>query len=99
MKLLKIMSAILYQMNGNDFSRLICYIAETCYMYCYWTTKDTMKKKIKKVIGLAKEITLHELNYLLDFECKPSMFYGLTKIHKSQLINTKCTKIDGEYLE
>ena len=62
------------------------------------TTKDTMKK-IKKVIGLAKEITRHELNYLLDFECKPSMFYGLPKIHKSQLINNKCTQIDGEYLE
>ena len=27
------------------------------------------------------------------------MFYGLPKIHKSQLINTKCTQIDGVYLE
>ena len=27
------------------------------------------------------------------------MFYGLPKIHKSQLINNKCTQIDGEYLE
>ena len=52
------------------------------------TTKDTMKK-IKKEIGFAKEITRHELNYLLDFECKPSMFCGLPKIHKSQLINNK----------
>ena len=62
------------------------------------TTKDTMVK-IKKVIGLAKEITRHELNYLLDFECKPNMFYGLPKIHKSLMINTKCTQVDGEYIE
>ena len=60
--------------------------------------KDTMNK-IKKVMRLAPEITLHEQNYLLDFECKSSMFYGLPKIHKSKLINNECTKIDGEYLE
>ena len=62
------------------------------------TTKDTMKKN-KKVIALAKEMTRNEMNYLLDFDCKPSMFYGLHKIHKSQMINDECSQIDGEYLE
>ena len=62
------------------------------------TTKETMKK-LKKVVSLLKEITRNERNYLLDFECKSSMFYGLPKIHKSKLINKECTQIDGEYLE
>ena len=62
------------------------------------TTKETMKK-LKKVVSLLKKITRNERNYLLDFECKPSMFYGLPKIHKSKLINKECTQIDGEYLE
>ena len=39
------------------------------------------KKKVKNEINLAKEITRNEINYLLDFECKQSMFYGLPKIH------------------
>ena len=30
-------------------------------------TKETMKN-VKKVIKLAKDITRHELNYLLDFD-------------------------------
>ena len=55
--------------------------------------------KIKKVIKLAPEITRHEQNYLIDFECKPSMFYGLPKKHKSKMINNECMKIDVEYLE
>ena len=63
------------------------------------TTKETMKKLKKKVVSLLKEITRNERNYLLDFECKSSMFYGLPKIHKSKLINKECTQIDAEYLE
>ena len=31
--------------------------------------------------------------------CKPSMFYGVPRRHKSKMINDKCTQIDGEYLE
>ena len=62
------------------------------------TTKETINK-FKKVVSLLKEITRNERNYLLDFECKSSMFYGLPKIHKSKLINKECTQIDGEYLE
>ena len=62
------------------------------------STKDVMRK-IKKVIGLAEEITRNERNYLLDFECKPSMFYGLPKIHKSKMIKNECNKVNGEYLE
>ena len=36
------------------------------------STKGIMKK-VQIVISLAKEFTRHEINYLLDFECKQSM--------------------------
>ena len=39
---------------------------------------------------------LHIMNGII---CKPSMFNGLPKIHKSKKINDKCTQIDGENLE
>ena len=62
------------------------------------STKETMKN-VKKVISLAKKITHHEIGYLLDFECKQSMFYGLPKIHKSEMIRNECNKTNSEYLE
>ena len=61
-------------------------------------TKETMKK-VKNVISLAKEITRHEIGYLLNFECKQSMFYGLPKIHKSEMMRNECNKTNSEYLE
>ena len=51
------------------------------------------------LISLAKEITRHEINYLLDFECKQSMFYGLPKIYKSEMIRNERNKINNEYLD
>ena len=88
-------------MNKEFYKRKLLQILEDKSFYKQidnQALKDTMNK-IKKVMRLAPEITLHEQNYLLDFECKSSMFYGLPKIHKSKLINNECTKIDGEYLE
>ena len=41
------------------------------------TTKKVTMKKLKKVVSLLKEITRNERNYLLDFECKSSMFFIL----------------------
>lgn len=88
-------------MNREFYKRKILEMLEDTSFYQQIgkiSTKETMKK-MKKVIHLAKDITRHELNYLLDFECKPSMFYGLPKIHKSQMIKNECNKIAGEYLE
>ena len=56
-------------------------------------------KNVKKVIKLAKDITRYESNYLLNFDCKTSHFYGLPKIHKSKLIKDECNKLNSEYLE
>ena len=55
------------------------------------STKETMKS-VKKVISLAKKITHHEIGYLLDFECKQSIFYDLPKIHKSERLGINAIK-------
>ena len=51
--------------------------------------KNTLKK-IRALIKLAKDITRYEIAYLLEFDFKTSNFYGLPKIHKSNLIKSKC---------
>ena len=59
----------------------------------------TTIKKLHGLIKLANGIKWHEIDYLLNFEFKLSSFYGLPKIHKSQLIKQKYQEINTEYLE
>ena len=67
----------------------------------YKTTNDTCSKttfkKKKNLIKLAKDITRHEIAYLLEFDFKSSNFYGLPKIHKSNLIKSKCGKYNQDF--
>ena len=69
----------------------------------YITTNDTCSKttfkKIKNLIKLAKDITRHEIAYLLEFDFKSSNFYGLPKIHKCNLIKSKCGETQSGILE
>ena len=44
-------------------------------------------------------MTRNEINFLLKFECKTSTFYGLPKIHKSQIITNSCSENSSEYME
>ena len=36
----------------------------------FYQQVESQCTKVKQVISLAKEITRHEINYLLNFECK-----------------------------
>lgn len=69
----------------------------------YKATEDdcskTTFKKIRALIRESKDITRHEINYLLEFESKTSSFYGLPKIHKSKVIKEQCQKTSTEVLE
>ena len=48
----------------------------------------------------ADEITRYEINYyLLECDCNTSLFYGISKIHKSNLIKEKCKATSSEFLE
>ena len=61
------------EMLGND----------TFYKRTDDAYSKTTFKKIRNLISLAKDMTRHEIAYLLDFDFKSSNFYGLPKIHKS----------------
>lgn len=54
---------------------------------------------IKRLISCNGNLTNHEHNFLLDFDCKTSTFYGLPKIHKCKLIQDACKMQDSEYIE
>ena len=40
-----------------------------------------------------------EYKYLKDFESKPSQFYGLPKVHKSNMIKEKCQQATSQVVE
>ena len=55
--------------------------------------------KIKTLTTENRRMTRNEINFLLKFECKTSTFYGLPKIHKSQIITNSCSENSSEYIE
>ncbi len=61
------------------------------------------KKVLKLITNLtrkyADELTNKELDYLTQFNYKTSNFYGLPKIHKSELLNEAIKKQNKEYIE
>ena len=70
----------------------------------YYTTVSNSNtkeifNKIKGLINKNKNITKQEKEYLLDFDYKCSLFYGLPKIHKSGVIQAECNELNNEYIE
>ena len=61
--------------------------------------KEIMKKYRSLLKKHEIELTKREFDYLNNFECKTSNFYGLPKIHKSDIINEACAKSTSNYVE
>ena len=61
--------------------------------------KEIMKKYRTLMKQHETELTKKEFDYLTNFECKTSNFYGLPKIHKSKEINDACTSSTSKYIE
>ena len=58
------------------------------------------KFKYKSLLSKYKDcLTEKEMDYLVNFEMKPSNFYGLPKIHKSEKITATCKQIISYYVE
>ena len=60
--------------------------------------KEIMKKYRSLLKKHEIELTKKEFDYLNNFECKTSNFYGLPKIHKSNIINEACSKSTSNYV-
>ena len=61
--------------------------------------KEIMKKYRSFLNKHKTELTDKEFDYLVNFECKTSYFYGLPKIHKSKEINEACSVSTSNYVE
>ena len=58
----------------------------------------TIFSEIKDLIK-GSNMTKQEIDYLLNFDCKTSTFYGLPKIHKSKIIQNICNKENADYIK
>ena len=57
-------------------------------------------KKYRSFLNKHKtELTDKEFDYLVNFECKSSNFYGLPKIHKNKKITEACAVVTSNYVE
>ena len=57
------------------------------------------KIKYKRLLNKYKDcLTEKEIDYLVNFEMKPSNFYGLPKVHKSEKIKTTCEQNISHYV-
>lgn len=61
--------------------------------------KEIMKKYRSFLNKHKAELTHKEYDYLVNFTCNTSNFYGLPKIHKSKEINQACTTSTSNYVE
>jgi ribosomal protein S27E len=56
--------------------------------------------KIKKLVKENDKMLKQEIDYVLNFYSKTSVFYGLPKIHKSKIVSEACDKYNNpEYIE
>ncbi|XP_029648356.1 uncharacterized protein LOC115222314 [Octopus sinensis] len=57
-----------------------------------------MKNLVSLILLHGKGLIEKETDYITNFKCKPSFFYGLRKIHKSKIINEACKQSTGKYI-
>ncbi|XP_029648835.1 uncharacterized protein LOC115222656 [Octopus sinensis] len=86
-------------MDTEHYKKLVPSILENEAFY----EKVINYKQQKTMKNLASLILLHgkgprekETDYITNFKCKPSLFYGLPKIHKSKIINEACKQSPGK---
>ena len=70
----------------------------------YKQLDDNPYKKVKKeyeklITNFKNGLTQDEIDYLIKFERKESIFYGLPKIHKSREKSEQCKTNENTYIE
>ena len=89
-------------MNTEFYKRKILemLVDESYYSQIQDNCRKETFNKIKNLIGTNGNLTNKEKDFLLNFECKTSTFYGLPKIHKSKTIENACKENENmEYIE
>ncbi|XP_014781979.1 uncharacterized protein LOC106877555 [Octopus bimaculoides] len=85
-------------MDTEYYKKLALSILENDSFYekvANYRQQKTLKNLETLILKLGKGLTEKEKDYITNFRCKPSLFYGLPKIHKSQTITNACKKNPG----
>ena len=89
-------------MNTDFYKRKILemLVDESYYSHILDNCRKETFHKIRNLIGANGNLTNKEIDFLLNFDCKTSTFYGLPKIHKSETIEKACKENENvEYIE
>ena len=89
-------------MNTDFYKRKILemLVDESHYSHILDNCRKETFHKIRNLIGANGNLTNKEIDFLLNFDCKTSTFYGLPKIHKSETIEKACKENENvEYIE
>eukprot|EP00106_Octopus_bimaculoides_P014668 XP_014782110.1 PREDICTED: uncharacterized protein LOC106877676 [Octopus bimaculoides] len=60
--------------------------------------QKTLKNLITLILQHGQGLTDKEKDYIINFKCKPSLFYGLPKIHKNKSITEACKLSSDIYI-
>ena len=63
-----------------------------------YSPQKVMKNLNSLVHSHSKDLTLKEIDFLTNFKYRPSLFYGLPKIHKSETINNTIKKSPDQHI-
>ena len=63
------------------------------------SSDKTILEKLSKLVNkYQRDLTKKEIDYLTNFSCKTSNFYGLPKVHKSDVITKATEEQNSEYI-
>ena len=89
-------------MNSSYYKDLVLKQLEdqNYYEQCpSYNTKAILSKLNKLIKECGNGLTDKEEDYIKDFVCKESNFYGLPKVHKSKIIRDACSKNTSSYID
>ena len=89
-------------MNSEFYKKLVLNIIndENYYRKCPSYSSQKVLKQLNDLISeYGAGLTDKEKDYIVNFECKESNFYGLPKVHKSRIISDACTNNTSSYIE
>lgn len=89
-------------MNKTDYKDMVMDIISDAgyYQHASDYKSQMVMKKLNQLVNIHRKcLTDKETDYLTNFECKTSNFYGLPKVHKSDTIKKMCEETKLPYIE
>ena len=88
-------------MNNSNHMTMVCsqFDDGITYKRLSMSSDKTILEKLSKLVNkYQRDLTKKETDYLTNFSCKTSNFYGLPKVHKSDVITKAIEEQNSEYI-